>query len=40
MVRTGTVDDCFEVYSIICEMEDYKLDYDIFKEILSYYLFH
>ncbi len=33
MVRTGTVDDCFEVYSIICEMEDYKLDYDIFKEI-------
>lgn len=33
MIRAGTVDDCFEVYSIICEIEDYSLSYDIFKRL-------
>ena len=33
MIRAGNINDCFWIYSLICEMENYKLSYSIFKNI-------
>lgn len=33
MIRVGTIDDCYDVYLLICEMENCKLDYAVFKNI-------
>ena len=35
MIRTATIQDCHSVYSLICEMEDCKLDYETFEKIFA-----